>query len=452
MRLLVLVVVLTSMLSAADHDVHAYGAIGDGTANDTAAIQRALDDAMAKGGGTVTVSAGTYRCGTIHLRSRVTLHLANGAVLLGSPNDADFDAKEKLPYPVLEDEETQYFHRALVTGEDLENVAITGEGVIDGNRSRRRGPKTLAIKNSRHISIRGITVRNSPNYSISLLGCEYVDINGVTVLNSQADGIDPDNCRFVRISNCYVESRDDAICPKASLALGKPGLTEHLVVTNCITRTNAANFKLGTESAGVFRDIVVSNLVTLPRVDGRHSTAGFEISMVDGGTIENVAISNVTVDGASAPFFIRLGNRGRGQARPEPGALSGVTIDGLIARGVELAASITGLSSNPVRDISLRNIMIEAVGGRQGPTGFAVPELAGEYPKAWMFGHLPVFGLYARHVEGLTMRNVRIFQRAPDARPPIVFDDVSAAVLNGRDSSCHEPCPIRSADWRAIPK
>jgi Glycosyl hydrolases family 28 len=391
-------------------------------------------------------------CGTIHLRSRVTLHLTNGAVLMGSPNDADFDAKETLPYPVLEDEETQYFHRALVTGEDLENVAITGEGIIDGNRFKRRGPKTLAIKNSRHISIRGITVRNSPNYSISLLGCEYVNINGVTVLNGQADGIDPDNCRFVRISNCYVESRDDAICPKASLALGKPGFTEHVMVTNCIIRTNAANFKLGTESAGVFRDIVFSNSVTLPRVDGRHSTAGFEISMVDGGRIENVAISNVTVDGASAPFFIRLGNRGRGQTKPEPGVLSGVSIDGLIARGVELAGSITGLPSNPVRDISLRNIMIEAVGGRQGPTGFSVPELAGEYPKAWMFGHLPVIGLYARHVEGLTMRNVRVFQRAPDARPPIVFDDVREAVLNGRDSSCRESCRVRSAHWRAIPE
>jgi polygalacturonase len=135
---------------------------------------------------------------------------------------------------------------------------------VDGNRTKRGGPKTIAIKNSSHVLIRGITVQNAPNYSISFLGCDYVDVDGVTVLNGYADGIDPDCSRFVRISNCFVESRDDAICPKTSLALGERRPTEHVTVTNCVLSSSTNNFKLGTESSGDFRNIALSNTVMFP--------------------------------------------------------------------------------------------------------------------------------------------------------------------------------------------
>ena len=412
-------------------DVRAFGAKGDGVTLDTAAIQRAIDDAAGRGGGTVTVPPGVYLCGTIHLRSYITLELQSGAMLLGSSNNSDYAPYEKLPFKPLDDEETTYFDHALVTGTGLEHVAVVGSGTIDGNHFKRGGPKTLALNNCKHVTVHGITVRNSANYAVSFLGCDWVDVTGVTVLNSQADGIDPDNCRFVRIANCFVDSRDDAICPKASMALGRPGLTEGLTVTNCQIRTNAANFKLGTESTGTFRNVAFSNCVMLPKAAGRRSTAGFEISMVDGGRIENVVISNVSMESVSAPFFIRLGNRGRGQAQPSPGILRGVLIDNVVARGIVLAGSITGLPSHPVRDVVLSNVMIEADGGWPGPVGFAVPELPDGYPKAWMFGHLPAYAIYSRHVRGLTMRNVRIHARSRDERPPLVFDDVLDKALDG---------------------
>jgi polygalacturonase len=411
--------------------VRDFGARGDGVTRDTAAIQRAIDDQARGGGGIVIVPPGRYLSGTIHLRSLITLELQNGAILFGSPDKADYDPYEKLPAPILEDVETSYFRHALVTGEDLEYVAITGQGVIDGNHYDRGGPKTLALKNCRHISIRGITVRNSANYSLSFLGCEFVDVDGVTVLNSQADGIDPDNCRFVRIANCHVESRDDAICLKASTVLGRPAVTEGVTVTNCVIRTKAASFKLGTESAGTFRNIVFSNSVILPRQDGRRSNSGFEISMVDGGVIEDVAISNISVQGAAAPFFIRLGNRGRGQAIPKPGLLQGILVDNLVARGAQLAASITGLSGTPVRDVMLQNILIEAEGGRSEVPSAVVPEMPDAYPKAWMFGHLPAFGLFVRHVDGLKMHNVKIKSHAADRRPALLFDDVLGQSMIG---------------------
>ena len=129
--------------------------------------------------------------------------------------------------------------------QDVERIGILGPGTIDGNRTKRHGPKPIALKNCRHIAVRDITLRNSPNYNISLLGCDYVNIEGVTILNGYADGIDPDCCHHVRIANCYVEAFDDAIVPKASFALGYRRSTENVTVTNCVLNHGLQLFQAG---------------------------------------------------------------------------------------------------------------------------------------------------------------------------------------------------------------
>src|SRR5208282_99535 len=192
-------------------DVRAYGAKGDGMAKDTAAVQAAMDAAAKQGGGTVLLPPGKYLCGTIHLKSHVTLYLEAGATLL----------------------------------ESAEHIAILGQGAIDGNRPARGGPKPIALKLCRYVAIRGITIRRAPNYCISLLGTDYVDIDGVTMVDDYADGIDPDSCRYVRISNCYFDGWDDAIVAKASFALGYRRSTENLTVTNCVLTTNSCYLKFG---------------------------------------------------------------------------------------------------------------------------------------------------------------------------------------------------------------
>jgi polygalacturonase len=218
----------------ATFDIRAYGAKGDGATKDTAAIQQAIDAAEAQGGGIVMAPAGRYLSGTIHLKSNITFYLAPGAVILASPDNGDFDPYETLPFQSVSDKETTYFHYALIAAEGVHDIAIEGKGVIDGNRTRRGGPKTVAIKLCRRVTLRDITVRNSPNYSISFWGTDYIDIEGVSVLNGYADGIDPDSCRFVRIVNCYIDSWDDAICPKASPSMGmdQRRAVENLTVTN----------------------------------------------------------------------------------------------------------------------------------------------------------------------------------------------------------------------------
>jgi polygalacturonase len=411
-------------------NVRDYGAKGDGVTKDTAAVQAAID-ASAENGGTVFVPAGRYLCGTLHLRSHVALYLDAGASVMASPDDADFDRCEILPFQPVDDDETTYFHYALLAGEDVEDIAILGPGSVDGHRTERGGPKTIALKNCRRIAIRGITVKNSPNYSISFLGCDYVDVDGVTVLNGYADGIDPDCSRYVRIANCLIDCRDDAVCPKASQALGYRRSTEHLAVTNCVLSTNQSHIKLGTESAGDFKYLAFTNCTMYNRSAERPAVSGLSIESVDGSNIEGLVASNLTMHGAQAPLFLRLGNRGRGLEKPAPGSLKNVSIANIVATGAVITPSVTGLAGSPVKNVSLSNMNITMKGGQADSQGLDVPEVENKYPEAGMFGLLPAYGLYARHVEGLTLDNIQTRWEETDARPAMIFDDIKDLSIRG---------------------
>ncbi len=424
-------VTLGFALPAAALNVRDYGAKGDGTTKDTASIQAAIDAAEKHGGGEVRVPPGRYISGTIHLKNNVTLYLEAGATIAESPDNADFDRKEELPFKSVSDDETTYFHYGLVTADSVHNIAIVGQGTIDGNRTHRHGPKTIALKSSQYITIQGITVQNSPNYSISFWGCDYVDVLGVTVLNSYADGIDPDSSRYVRITNCYVESADDAICPKASPSMGYPRPTEHLTVTNCVLRTNANNFKFGTESSGDFRFVAVSNLTMLPREKGRPPRSGISLESVDGARIDGVVISNITMERVQTPIFIRLANRGRGLANPTPGTIQNVSITNIEATEATVTSSITGLPGSPVERALLMAINITMQGGEIAEKGLEVPENPQMYPEAGMFGTLPAYGLYARHADDLKLSGVQVRWENADRRPALVFDDVKSLDIDG---------------------
>lgn len=439
--------------------VVSFGATGNGSSIDTAAVQRTIDARAAQGGGDVLFPAGTYLCGSLHMRSNITLRLRAGAIIRGIRDPAAYDPPEVLGFKNDSDTETSYFHHALIWGENLERAAIVGEGELDANFTRRKGPKPIAFKRCKFVRIAGITIRNAPNYNISLLGTDFVVIDGITILNGFADGIDPDSCRNVQISNSHVESEDDAIVLKSSFSLGYHRSCENVSVTNCFLSTACNCFKLGTESGGDFKHITVDNCILCGLAGTSAAGSGIAIESVDGANIAGVTACNISLFDVRSPVFMRLGNRGRDQAVHTPGSLRNVSISNIVAEGASEACLIAGVPDHPIEDVSLTEVRIAlAGGGMLRPSGQPTPEKVNAYPDADMFGPLPADGVYARHVENLRLTNVEISVRpafwrlvVPDDRvvnwttnppshsirsapgPEMVFEDIHRLKVQGVD-------------------
>ena len=371
------------------------------------------------------LEGGTFRSGTLHVPSHTTVWIGRGATLIASNDEGDFDPIETLPYAPSADQETHSFSYALLAGLDATGITITGGGTIADDRHRRYGPKPIAFKRCTHLVVRDIQIVRAPNYAVSLLGCDHVVIDGVAIRDAFADGIDPDGCRFVRISNCDVDAWDDAICIKTSLSLGERRAAEHVTITNCTLRSSCSNIKIGTETSGDVRDIAVCNctMVGRPGDPPADENSGIAIESVDGAVVEGVVVSNIVMHDVATPIFVRLGNRGREMDPATPGAVRGIRIANVAAFGASQTSSITGIPGHPVSDITLDGIAIHTTADA-GPIVDPVPEVEADYPRATMFGRLPALGLYARHVDGLHLRDVRFTGDAIDERPDIVTDDI----------------------------
>ena len=227
------------------YDVRSYGAAGDGCTLATASIQKAVDACAADGGGKVLVPAGRYPTGPIFLKSHVQIELAPGAVLLGSTNFRDYPAIAGRWEGV-----ERKVYASLLTGRDLEDVSITGRGVIDGRgapwwdahrqtsalRSRLgiKGrepenppdaplrwprPRLINLYHCTNVLVRDLTLLNSPSWTVHPVYCRNVTLDNLTILNPadspNTDAVDPDSCQDVRISNSRFDVGDDCIVIKS---------------------------------------------------------------------------------------------------------------------------------------------------------------------------------------------------------------------------------------------
>ena len=415
-------------------DVHDFGATGNGTTLDTRAVQRGLDAAGSRSA-TLRFRAGTYRCGTLRLRSGVQLLLESGATLLASDRDADFLRAEQPAYTDA-DIETSDFRHALITGEGLRQITIAGGGTIDGGRTQRGGPKPIALRRCQGITVQGITIRNAPNYCVSLGGCHDVLVDTVTIRDAFADGIDPDCCQRVRITGCDVESDDDAIVLKTSLILKTPHPTEDVLVERCRMMSPSNGFKIGTETHGPVRRVSVrdcqidgharpnANLLGTGGAPGTTSAegGGVAVESVDGAVVEDITVEGIVVTDALVPVFVRLGRRAGS------GALRRVTIRDLTATGARDACTASGLPGLPIEQLTLDTVQL-ITAGQTGPVATPVPEYPSFYPKAGMFGPLPASGVWIRHARGVQLLNLHLAVTGPDSRPPLVTDEVTGLVV-----------------------
>lgn len=433
------------------------GAAGDGKTMNTAAIQSAIDACAQAGGGTVVFPPGVYLTGSFEIRSGVRLHLAAGAVIRGSTRLEDYP-RHTAAFRSYTD---NYTERCLIRAEKAIDIGIDGAGVIDGQGSAFSGPYKvrpylLRFVECKGVSIGGVRFENSPMWVQHYLACDDVLLANVTVrsrVNHNNDGIDIDSCQNVRIANCDISSGDDAICLKSTSAR----VCRDVVIHGCTASSACNAIKLGTESNGGFQNINISNCVLYET-----RLAGIALEMVDGGALDNVVVSGITMREVKGPVFMRLGDRGRpfrdGDPKPKAGSFANVIVQGVQATGASrIGCSITGVPGAPVRRVRLQNVFIQFEGGGTvQDASREVEELAANYPEYQMFKTLPSYGFFCRHAEDLSFDAVRLSYAAADRRPAFVFDDIAglrlrdveaqaaaelpaAAVLRGvRDAQVHD--------------
>jgi polygalacturonase len=444
-------------------EVTAFGAKGDAHTLDSPSINRAIESAAAAGGGTVSFPAGTYLCYSIHLKSNVALHLAPGATILASDPPADpatnpaYDlAESNAPWESYQDFGHNHWHNSLIWGEGLENISITGPGLIWGkglSRGWGAGPiaehpgvgnKVIALKNCRNVLLRDFSILHGGHFGILATAVDNLTIDNLKI-DTNRDGMDIDCCRNVRVTNCSVNSPwDDAICLKSSFALGYARATEMVTISDCVvsgsfeegtlldatykrfaadTKVNrTGRIKFGTESNGGFKNITITNCV----FDG---CWGFALETVDGGLLEDVSITNITMrDLAGAPIFLRLGARMRGPAGVPVGALRRVLISNIVCSnaGSPVSSILSGIPGHEIEDVKLSNILIQHQGG-QPDTPLQLAEKEKDYPEPSMFGTTPAHGFFIRHAHGIEINDVEIQCAKDDARPAFVLDDVTRA-------------------------
>jgi polygalacturonase len=411
----------------AGFNVRDHGAAGDGTHLDTRAIQEAIDACARAGGGTVFFPAGAYLSGTIVLKSRVTLHLDAGAVLLGSQDLRDYPSF----VPALRSFTDTYTEKSLIYAEGLEDIGIRGRGIIDGQGAAFKGPYKvrpylMRFVSCRNVSVTDVSIKDSPMWVQHYLACEGVEIRGIGV-HSRVN-VNNDGSQRVRISDCEISSGDDAIVLKATA--DRP--SKDVVIANCLLSSACNALKLGTESNGGFENIAISNCTIY---DTR--LAGIALEMVDGGVLDRVSISNIVMNGVATPVFIRLGDRARpiteGGARPPVGKLRNVSIANVQAMGAgSVGCAVAGLPGHAIENVVLENLRLTfAGGGRRADASREIPENAGKYPEHNMFGTLPAYGFYCRHVKGLSLRDISTSFLQDDERPALVCDDVEGLELAG---------------------
>lgn len=446
-------------------DPRDFGALPDGRTLCTAAIQQALDACAAAGGGTVRLAGGIYLSGTILLRSHVTLEVAGGTTLLGSPRLSDYPEIPGGVRWLLHGQAT----RSLIYGENLEGAGLVGRGTIDGQGQNfpmlpkpdgnRNRPYLIRMIACRDTLVEGLSLRSSGMWMQHYLACERLTLRGVRVwnfCNYNNDSLDLDGCRDCLVTQCVFESNDDAITLKSTHE--RP--TENVAISDCIARSHCNALKCGTESNGGFRNIAISNCVltspsaeawrrlreTLParvRPDGtplyygrERGINGITLAVVDGGILENVVISNLVIEGVEVPIFLRLGNRARPFREDQPpigiGSFRNVKLSHLVIRGAGRSGSmISGIPNARLENVSLTDLHFDGEGG--GSRELAerqVPECEKDYPEANRFGELPAYGLYCRHVNGLRLSGITLRTAAPDLRHAIAIEHATNVAIS----------------------
>ena len=358
-------------------DVRALGAKGDGVSKDTAAIQKAIDNCAAQGGGTVLFKAGTYVSAPILIKSNVTLHLDKDATLLGSPDHNDYPAKEEFHTPD---------RQPLVGAENASNIAIEGEGTIDGNGQswwdearhvkdagllgNSPRPKLIILDHSRHIRIEGITIQNSPMWQLVPFYSDDIVIRNVRVLapprSPNTDAIDPFSSSNILIEKVLADVGDDNIAIKSG-PVNSPGPDDpsrNIIIRDCVFK-HGHGLSIGSEISGGVHNVLAERI----SFEGTDNGIRVKSNRDRGNDVGNFVFRDITMkdvrnDIVLSEYYPKMMPPPEG-AKAEPVTrltplFHDILIENLTATGETNAGAIMGLPESPLQTVTLRNINIQA--------------------------------------------------------------------------------------------
>lgn len=412
-------------MTTSEYDVLEFGAVADGEALDTKAIQSAIDACHGAGGGTVYLAPGKYRSGTIHLKSNVNLYLSANATIQGSHDADDYEIDPSVDQRRMP---PSFSGGYLIYADDVENASITGMGRIDGQgrafwSDENPSGSTLApkdarpramiyMRNCRNLLFRDISLRSSPNFTLWLLGCDTVNIDGISIVNPydgpNTDGLDIDCSRNVRVSNCRIEAGDDCIALKSDgHRLGENRPCENITVTNCALSSSTCAVRVGYEGDAPIRNCVFSNLsiyntrtgIDILSIVPDESKAWCMINA--GAPIEGLIFDSIVMHKVDRPIFIWLGNE---SDKPLLGRVRNVKISNVIAYAKN-TCYIGGCEEADIEGVELANIKLVISGRIDKPDS--------RLPDVWGANQHP-FGLYCRCVRGLKIEGLHIDWRSAE--------------------------------------
>ncbi len=428
--MLVLALVVCAGLAMPVCDIRAYGAVPDGSKS-TAAIQAAVDDCSARGGGRVLVEGGTFATGSVQLRSFIELHVAPGATLLGV-NSTDSALDYPARTPPSNNTQLSDARRALIYAEGAEWVSIRGGGTIDGNGGcsqwvgdvpASERPILVFFVQTNHSLVEGVALRNSAMWGLVHLESDHVVVRDCaidTLRPVNRDGTDVVDCHDVLIENVAIRSEDDSVCLKSGAARG----VRDVLVRNVTVLQSAAGsgLKLGTASLGGFWNVTFED-VRLANIE----KAAMAVESVDGAAVQNIVFRRIRFDNVGAAFFVVLGQRG-----PRAGSVSGVAFADVVGNqtkrnwgSIVTGTLPPGAAPQELHLISFANVSVACAGGLS-----YVPrepaEYGGQYPEVTNWGPLPAFGVYFRHIRGLNLTAcaAQLVPGETDPREGIEFVDV----------------------------
>lgn len=432
------------VLHAKDVNIKDHGAVGDGKTMNTVFLQNAIDECNASGGGKVIFPEGIYLSGTIAMKDNVVLHFQKGSRLLGSTNIEDYRNLDPFTEGLGID-----VGWALLVAIDLKNIGIEGEGAIDGQGSKLkaehilkdtrpegqrwgRRPFLVRIVRCDGVAVKDITLNYAAAWTSHYFQSRNIQIENVKIVSvgvAHNDGIGIDGCQGVVIRNCDVVSGDDALVFKTT---SSKMACKNIVVSGMRLKSHQAGIKMGTESMAAFENIKISDCHIYDTRNG-----GIKLLTVDGAHLRNIEISDITMTEVRTPMLFRLGSRlnvfRKGQDTKQPTG----TFENVVIRNVKVKAAdsaqlkppsgilITGVPGHYITNLTLENIEIDLLGaGTPENSRHVVPEAIDQYPEVKTFGPvIPAYGVWARHVKGLKLRNVSFRLKNNDLRPAFICED-----------------------------